>query len=367
MIEHTTRNEYQPNYVSPPGETLYELLDDLGMSQAELAKRTGRPKKTINEIIQGKTAITPETALQFERVLGAPAGFWIRREQNYREYLARKEDDERLKKHLDWMKDMPVAEMIAKKWIKKLADKVEQLKEVLQFFGISSPEQWSPLWEQPTAFRQSKAFEANPKAVAAWLRKGQIEAQAIDCAPYDSDRFKDYLAKIRELTIDNPESFIPKLQDLCAQVGVAVVFVPQLKNTRVSGATYWLDQKAVIQLSFRYKTNDHLWFTFFHEAGHILRHGKRDVFLEIDNEDSASQKETEADKFAAEQLISRDEWNRFMYSITPSRVSKASIRQFADKINIAPGIVVGRLQHENIIPYTHCNDLKVTLRWDNFN
>lgn len=77
------KSAFQPNYAVPPGETLGETLDTLGMTQAEIAERTGLPKKIINEIILGKAAITAETALQFERVLEIPASFWINLESNY--------------------------------------------------------------------------------------------------------------------------------------------------------------------------------------------------------------------------------------------------------------------------------------------
>ena len=106
MIKQT-HNEYLPDYVSPPGETLLETIEALGMSQAALAERTGRPKKTINEIINGKSSITPETALQLERVVGVPASFWNKRESNYREFLARKGEQERLQKQVEWLKKLP--------------------------------------------------------------------------------------------------------------------------------------------------------------------------------------------------------------------------------------------------------------------
>jgi HTH-type transcriptional regulator / antitoxin HigA len=85
----TPQNEFYPDYASPPGDTLAETLETIGMSQAELARRMGRPVKTINEIIQAKVVITADTALQLEKVLHVPASFWLRREQHYRETLAR--------------------------------------------------------------------------------------------------------------------------------------------------------------------------------------------------------------------------------------------------------------------------------------
>lgn len=83
------RHTYQPDIAIPPGETLRETIEALGMSQAELAQRTGRTTKDIKEIIMGKAAITPDGALQFERVLRVPASFWNNLESNYRDTVAR--------------------------------------------------------------------------------------------------------------------------------------------------------------------------------------------------------------------------------------------------------------------------------------
>jgi len=358
-------NEYLPDYVSPPGDTLKEALEAIGMTQRELAERTGRPSKTINEIIQGKAAITPETALQLERVLGVPAGFWIRREQHYRESLARQAENEKLAEQIDWLSKVPVKTLVSYGWIKHAEDKIEQLRGVLAFFGIASPERLDSVY-QPAVFRQSTAFESNPVAMAAWLRKGNLMAQNIVCAQYDEDNFKRTLARMRSLTTEAPQVFQPKLIDMCAETGVAMAFVPELPQARVSGATYWLtSNKAVIQLSLRYKTNDQLWFTFFHEAGHILLHGKRDTFLEGNSLDN--QKEREANDFAAKTLVPAHEWTRLVKEIKGMAryPSVSEIERWGNEIGIAPGILVGRLQHEKLVPITHFNKLKVRLEWAN--
>src|SRR3990172_8721079 len=159
------RRQYDPDTVSPPGESLEETLSAIGMSQVELARRTGRPLKTINEIIKGKTAITPETALQFERALGVPASFWNNREREFREALARIADRERLRKSLELLKKIPVSAMIKRGWIARRADKIEQLQEVLAFFGVASPE----LDVVPAAFRKSAAYASDPFSLAAWF------------------------------------------------------------------------------------------------------------------------------------------------------------------------------------------------------
>lgn len=356
------QNQYTPDYVSPPGETLEEILEEREMSQAELALRMGRPRKTISEIINGHAAITPETALQLERVLSIPARFWNNLERNYREALARQEEQERLYKQVAWLDQIPVKDMIHKKWIRFCQDKVEQLREVLIFFGVASPERWQTVWGSAQVyFRKSLAFQSDPGAVAAWLCRGELVAAQINCAAYNPSKFREVLQQVRALTIEPQEVFQFEMVRLCASAGVAVVFVPELPKTRTSGATRWLKpDKALIQLSLRYKTDDHFWFCFFHEAGHILRHGKRSVFLEF-KENQEDEEEKEANKFAADLLIPPAEWERFLAS--SQKRAKAGIQQFASEIGIAPGIVVGRLQYEKELPRSHCNDLKRRLEW----
>jgi Zn-dependent peptidase ImmA (M78 family) len=140
-----------------------------------------------------------------------------------------------------------------------------------------------------------------------------------------------------------------------------VTLVPELPRTRTSGATRWLTpQKALIQISFRYKTNDQFWFTFFHESAHILLHGKREIFLEDDKRGSRIENEQEADSFAKKILISEQELKKFVKS---GKRRIQDIRWFADTIGVAPGIVVGRLQHDGVLPHSHCNGLKTKLDW----
>jgi HTH-type transcriptional regulator / antitoxin HigA len=348
-------NEYRPDYVSPPGETLEELLEERGMSQSELAERTGRPKKTINEIIQGKTAITPETALQLERVLGTPASFWLKREQEYREFLARQNDDQQLGQQVAWLNDVPWREMARRGWIEPCDELVDQLREVLRFFGIASPHQWEAV---AAAFRQSQAFAANEMAVAAWLRQGERLAQAIDCAPFDPARFRQALQEARLLSREAPEHSFQQLPVLCAPAGVAVVILPELPQNRLCGAARWLTPtKALIQLSLRYKRDDQFWFSFFHEAGHILLHGKREAYLDEEDREG-TEREAEANRFAADTLIPPDALRVYLRQRKGGPFSIAEVEQLAASLGIAPGIVVGRLQHDRLLPLTHHNRLK---------
>ncbi len=352
----------EADFVTPPGDTLLELLEERGMTQSELAQRTGRPIKTINEIIHGKKALTAETAMQLERVLGAPASFWLNRERIYREHLARQTADAALRSQQDWLDNFPVRDMQNKGLLPKTGNKAKLLVALLQFMGLAEPNNWEIVYQSNfVRYRKTAAFESSTHALSVWLRQGQLEAQELFCDLYNKALFSRLLSgKIRALTCEPPHIFQDKLVDLCAGVGVAVVFVPQIKGARVSGAARWLDKnKALIQLSLRYKTNDHFWFSFFHEAGHIIKHGKRDVFIDfVDGEEDKV--EEEANKFAAAQLIAPAAYGRF---VVEEDFSKTAVRRFAEEIGIAPGIVVGRLQHDGHVPFSHLNDLKERFDW----
>jgi HTH-type transcriptional regulator / antitoxin HigA len=352
---------FEPDYAVPPGESLQETLDVIGMTQAELAQRTGLTPKTINLIIKGTAPITPGTALQLERVLGTPASFWNNLEQRFRESLARADEARRLESAVAWLAEVPYRAMAKLSWVRLSSSKVDQVRELLDFFGVASVEQWRDVWLSPNAvFRASLAHEKDPGAVAAWLRKGELVGRGLETKPYDAAAFKASLDVARSLTREVPSVFQPALVASCAAAGVAVAFVPELPRLRASGATRWLSPtKALIQLSLRYKSDDQLWFTFFHEAGHILLHGKRDSFLEGVRDDG--EEEAEANRFAADRLIPPAELRRF----APGKrlFTKVELRAFAVAIGVAPGIVVGRLQHDGLLPRTHCNDLKRHLEW----
>jgi HTH-type transcriptional regulator/antitoxin HigA len=354
------------DYAIPPGETLSEFLEERGMSQSDLARRTNRPLKTINEIVKGKAAITPETAIQFERVLGMPDTFWNNLERNYREDRARLDERRELGEQVGWLKQFPIKELIGfGAPIKEAKDKVDQLTELLRFFAVSSPIAWDrQLAVSGAMFRRSAIFAASPPAVAAWLRWGELEADRIECQPFDAEKFRSALKKVKPLTREDPEVFVPAVQRICAEAGVAVVFIPDLPKTRASGVARWLTPtKAMIQLSLYGKSDDKLWFSFFHEAGHLLLHGRKEGYLDSIERTTGGLpdvEEDEANRFARDFLISPSDYQRIA---STHNTSTTIIARFAAEIGIAPGIVVGRLQHDGLVPPNYCNKLKRPLQW----
>jgi HTH-type transcriptional regulator/antitoxin HigA len=355
---------FSPDYGSSPGTTLREVLERLGLSQSDLAERTGRPKKTINEIAQGKATITPETALQFERVLGIHASFWLNLERLYQAALARNDERERLPQYIPWLASFPVKELARRGWITPQDDRVELVREVLDFFGVTTPDAWNDVWSQvqrATALRQAKSRHVDFGAVAAWLRKGEIDGRTMRCESYDEQRFRESLEHLRRFTTHSSQRFCDEIQRRCASAGVAVVFVPELPRLRIFGAARWLSaDKALIQLSFYYKREDQVWFSFFHEAAHILLHGRRDVFVDV-GVIATDKEEAEANRFAQDRLIPSQAYAAF---IARGQFSASAVVSFAKQSGIAPGILVGRLQHDEKIGYNHLNHLRKPVKWE---
>jgi len=356
---------YLPDQVSAPGETLRELLDERGITQRDLSDRMGRPTKTINEIVKGKAQITPETAVQLERALGLPAAFWNEREAHYRGYLARVEAERRAARWLPWLNRLPLTDLMLLGAMPKVrltdANRRALLDAALKFFGVASPDDWERVYARPqAAYRRTRPQQSDRAAIAAWLRLGELAAERCECGRFDEKRFRDTLGKIRALTVHQPENFEQEMRRLCAEAGVVLALVPEIRRAHVSGAARWLNARPVIQLSLYGKANDRFWFTFFHEAGHILLHGRGEVFLDdfgVDGKESEF--EHQANRFAAEFLIPH-EFESQLHTLT----TESAIRRFAEKLGIHPGIVVGRLQHDGVLPYrTPLNHLKVSFRW----
>lgn len=343
--------------LSPPGDDISETIKYNRMSQAQLAKRLGKTTSKVHDIITGKEPITVKTALQLEKVLGMPAQYWLKRESNYREKLTRLEQEEFLETCKGWLSEQPVKQLKECGYLKSKEIGPAMVEETLQFYGVTTPEQWESIYVKEYAmasYRKSPAHKDALGSMAAFLRIGEIEMRKLNVATFSKTNFKNVLPVIKELAAKHPAHFIKKLQQLCADAGVAIVYTMCLPKAPVSGATRWVGNNPLIQLTDRHKTNDHFWFTFFHEAGHVLLHGKKDIFIEdFEGYKPNGKKETEANDFAAKWLLPET----FIDEL-PKEFTEEDVVKIAKKYKTAPGIVVGRLQYLQLAPYTFGNGLK---------
>lgn len=349
---------FKPDYASPPGDTLAETIEFLGMTQTELARRMDRPIKTINEIIQAKTAITADTALELERVLGTPAHVWMNMETNYREHLARQRAAEKMEIDETWLGSLPVKEMQKLGWISKTKETRSLMSEILSFFGCASVTGWAESWKGPlAAYRKSPKLQSKPEALAAWLRKAEIEGRKQMCAPYDEARFSEALKKLKLATTLPAREWAGTIREACNACGVAYVILPELPDTHTSGAARQInDQCFLIVQTGRYKDDGHFWFTFFHEARHVLQGKLKSEWL-VEYQDKQDALESDANHFAREFLIPTHE----IASMRQRHGGKMPVKagqELAQKLGIAPGIVAGRLQFDRVWLQVVGNNLK---------
>ena len=358
----TTINEYRPDYALPPGRILESRLKAQEMSQAEFARRCGRSPKLISEIISGKAPLGSDTALQFERVLGVAAEIWVGIERDYQLHRARQDQVEAATIATEWVREFPLGELIKLGCIQKSDSRIDDLSKILAFFGVGSVDAWNLKYGSANvAYRRSKTVISDEKALATWRRLGELITDKQECAAYNEEVFRQSVQKIRGLTRMPIKEAMAHTIELCNQAGVVFDVAQPLPKTALSGAAWWLNpRKAIILLSARHKSDDHLWFSFFHEAAHVILHSKKTIFMDSER-DSDCDLETEANRWAKNALVPKREWKNF---ITGFSGKVEDVQAFAKEQEIAPGIIVGMLQHEKILAWNRFNSLKAKYKWD---
>jgi HTH-type transcriptional regulator/antitoxin HigA len=353
----------------PPGEYLQEVIAELGISKDELARRMNRPAAKLSAIYKGGKSITPETALQLETVTGVPAHIWIGLETEYRLTQARqKQSKDDMQKEIVWITKFCYRELANFGYVEKRTVASEKVLELQKFFGVASLETVCNLSRYQPLCRIGKAEQdkRSPEALTAWLRMGEVAARKITCEAFNKKHLLSLAPRIRSMTQLDPEAFVPELKSLLSKVGIAFVIIPHLPKTYAHGATYWIGKsKAVLMVTIRRSWTDIFWFSLFHELGHILLHESQRIFIESDDDGlNPESLENEADEWAADTLIAKAAYDDF---ITRKDLVETAIIGFAEKLGIAPGIVVGRLQHDALIDNAQLNNLRTRYKWDDDN
>lgn len=304
------QNRYFPSMVFHPGETLTEKLEEMEMGPKEFALRTDKPEKTIIAVMKGNSSITPDMAVRFEGVTKIPAHFWMNHQRSYDEFIVREKRKVTIEEAVPWAKQFPLTDMTNKGWLPPVSSIQEKTMELLAFFGFSNHKAWEEYYfkqQLKVAFRISLSQTQEPFAISAWLRKGELQAAELEANDYSEKKFKEMLPALKSVMAKHPHGSLIQLQQICLEAGVKVVQTPGIKKAPLSGSTRWLNDTPFIQLSERYHHNDSFWFTFFHQAGHILLHGKKDIFLEnVDYSDKDMEKEREADEFASKWALTNE-------------------------------------------------------------
>jgi HTH-type transcriptional regulator / antitoxin HigA len=349
---------FEPDWLSAPGGTILDVMEERGMSSKELAGLLGYSLERTEKLIAGKEAITRDVAALLSEQVGGSEKFWLSREHNYRNDVARLQSSGSATAAKAWLDELPLKDMQKFGWIPSRARADDNVAACLNYFRVNNVKEWRNKYSQflsLVSFRTSPTHKSEPGSVIAWLRYGEIKSEEIACRPWNAASFERSLIGMRRLTRKkDPSIFIPDLRKLCAENGVALVVARGPAGCRASGATRFLnDKKAMILLSFRYLADDQFWFTFFHEAGHLLMHSHKALFLE-DGSDVSLKEEHEANLFAQNILIPPEVRAEFI-SLKPN---KDSVMKFAVKIGISRGIIVGQLQHQGRLEPSQLNSLK---------
>lgn len=333
----------------PPGATIREQLEDRGMSQKEFSQRMGMTEKHISRLINGKVDLTHEVALKLESVLGLPASFWNNLEAIYKENIVRAKAEQALEQDMAMAKHFPYAKMAGLGWVKATNRAEEKVECLRAYFEVASLNLLDELRVPGIACRQVGKNAKSDYVLAAWAQKARLEARKIKVAPININRLNENISAIRALTEKPPAEFCDELRKLLSDCGIAIVFLPHIGGSFLHGASFVDGNHIVVGLTVRGRDADRFWFSLFHELCHII---EGHIF---NLDETTEEQERTADQFSRDILIPPYEYERFIYS---GKRTDRDIISFARSIGIDPGIVLGRLQKENIVPYSYYRELK---------
>lgn len=359
MDENHSLFDYRPIH---PGKILKQMLDEKGWSQDELAIITGRSRQTISEIISGKTGVTPDMAVVLAAAFGNTPADWLKWDASYRLSMIEGEGGIVVEKRARLYKIAPVREMQKRGWIRESKEVSELENDLKAFFGTESLDESLRF---PVALLRHSAEPTLSAAERAWcFRARQLAGAVHHVAVFDHRRIDAAENRLRELAAHAKEA--KYICEVLAETGVRFVVVEPLPGMKIDGAAFWLDEKSpVIAISGRIDRIDNIWFAVMHEWAHIKNGDALSVDNDLLGDDSAILVQDEAERRANEQavsaLIPATEMDSFIRRVGPL-YSKTRIVQFAHRIRIHPGIIVGQLQHRKEIGYQSNREMLVKIR-----
>jgi len=358
--------EYQELIAFHPGYYIKDLLEDQGITQEELAKRLQTTPKYVSELVNGQINLTEEMIRKLSIVFDTSTVMWMNLNEKYIEKKLEIEKRCQLDKESDLVKLIDYKFWVTLGLVKHTRSSTEKAQELQRFFRVSSLyvlQDRDFLVQFKTGI--PKIRDVNVINANAWVQTAINIGTSYKTKPFDKRKLKSTLPEIRSMTVQKPADFLPRLGTMLSDCGVAFVLLPNLRNCGVNGAVKWLGKnKVILALNDRRKYADVFWFALFHELGHVFQ--QRLTMLIVSDtdkdelkEDTRIQKlENEANIFSCNELISKEDYENFLHE-TDKQFTPEIITSFADRINILPGIVVGRLQHDGYLEQqTPLNALK---------
>lgn len=346
-----------------PGETIKEVLEEKEMSQEELAIRTGFSPKHVSEVVNGKKGISPSFAKSLEYALGLPTSFWINLQGKYDKEILEYEEQENInKEEINITKKLKDLIKYAKKLniISKSENLVSEVIDLRKLCNVKNLEYISNLEANQVAYRKSKTIDTDFYVLYVWIRICEIMADRTKIDDeYNENKLRSNISNIKNCMFLNVNDAMKNLKSIFASCGIIFQVVKNFQGAPVQGFIKKNDDRIILTMTIRQSYADVFWFTLFHEIGHLLN-GDIDNKQYIDFENSESDMEDKAGEFAKETLIDEKDYEDF---INKNELTETSIIKFAKEQNVAPFIVVGRIQKERN-DYKMFNKLKVRYKWE---
>lgn len=350
------------NWFSKPGDSIRTMMERRGISAHHLAVHFDGGLERVRGLLDGSQSVDAPTALRLSEVIGATQKFWLKRQENFDVAVERAvrhvsaTEPEDLLLSIPSPGDKPRGKLSAER-------SAEEIRRRLVFFNVPNMECYASRYGKligNTDFRKSNTFASKDDATLLWLRRGELESDLVATKAWDPETLTRQLLDIRKLSrLSRPAIFIPRLRELLAQAGVALVIVKAPKGCTASGAARMVDaDKAMLLVSFRYRSDEQFWFTVFHEIGHLLLH-KAHTFVDAPST-PLDDREREANEFAAKCIVPDNRKSEF----ERIGLDKDSIVRFAVSVGVAAGLIVGQMQHRKMLPPEKMNGVKRTWTWE---
>jgi len=350
--------EYKDIMAFHPGYYVADIIEDMDISQTEFAKRLNTTPKNISKLINGQIKLSDEIAKKLSMMLGTSADIWL----NFQKEFDMKVLEIKRQKEIDAQAE--IVKMIDYSYFVKIAglpkaDKsYDKVINLCSFFKVSDLH----ILREPdflVNYRMgiTEVQDKNTINAKAWLQTAINFANTNTLGTFNISKLKKSLPQIREMTLQKPEEFMPKIKEIFSKCGIMFVLLPHLKNSGINGAVKWFSsEKVMIAINDRRCYADTFWFSLFHEIKHVMQQKHKITFISSNDEKLENELEQEADQFARDYLIPPEEYAKIRHN---NYVKDTEICRFAKNIEVHPGIVAGRLQHDGVISQKRCAQLKV--------
>ncbi len=359
MVE--TKNGLSTEFLSHPGETLLELMEQYGVSQKELSIRIETSEKHINEIIKGKKSITVSFAKKLENVFKPEASFWINRQHIYDVKLETIKTIENIsKEEKEICKEFPIKELVSLGYISDTRNDVEKVLMLRKFSCTSNLLYVLDVLNYllpDISFKKDKTnSKYNPYKLYSWLRMCQIETEYNQNPnTFEINKLKSSLHTLKKLSrLNNFEDINVKVTSLLFDCGINFKIVRNFEGLSVQGYIKTINNNVSLCTTIKWHSEDVFWFTLFHEIGHLIHKRNGRAFVDMEEDEDA------ANAFARDFLIKPSSYKKLLGNITKENILKCS-----NENDVCPAIVVGRLRKEKIIePNQYCELIR-HIDWKN--